>query len=508
MRRIKNCLGVCLLLHTAVAAAQVSTPAALNAALGTNAGAAIISLSGVDPLSCPQISMTQTWNGGKLIFSDSPESPATRGILYQDTNLTATASGVTNRIFAYHVNSNSAQMRFSALIQNNGASNATLTVQRSGIAGPSTDYAYAGEVAFLRWLTNAPGSGVTVTPGQIVRLDTTRDTINTSPNYLLHGIWDYTFTQPHSVIICALNTSDNPITVGPTLPVLARDSHVRGTFASCNKNYTNTTTINTTGGIKQFSLAGNNDAFITGFDNAVSPPTAETDDGNYGILYKIQMALASGDGRALGLVINPRGGAWGGAVNMPAGHFPGGQFLVPAGGGTLSDDTEAVIAGGYSAGSGTNISMQFMPTGGSSFPVLMMGVPYNAVLPTLATISNYTVNAGQTVSFTASASDANPNKSLTFSLSNAPATATVGATNGLFTWRPPVASAGSSNTLKAVVSDGSTPTADRESHLYYRGQSAGAGHGDCGFRERRTIPVAGRRNHRAGLYIAGQCHAD
>ena len=457
MRSILNCLGACLLLRAAVAAAQVSTPAALNAALGTNAQAATISLSSVNPLSCPQISMSQAWDGGKLIFSDSPESPATRGILYQDTNLAATAASITNRIFAYHVNSNSTQMRFSVLIQNNGASNGTLTVRRGGIAGPSTDYAYAGEVAFLRWLTNAPGSGMTVAPGQIVRLDTTFDTINTSQNYLLHGIWDYTFTQQHSVIICALNTSDNPITVGPTLPVLARDSHERGTFASCNKIYTNTSTFNTTGGIKQYSLGGNNDAFITGYDNAVSPPTAETDGGNYGILYKIQMALASGDGRALGLVINPRGGAWGGAVNMPAGLFPGGQFLVPAGGGTLSDDTEAVIAGGYNAGSGTNISLQFMPTGGSSFPVLMLGVPYNAVSPTLAAISNYTVNPGQTVSFTASASDSNINKSLTFSLAGAPAAATIGPASGLFSWRTPVASAGTSNTLQVVVSDGSTP---------------------------------------------------
>jgi hypothetical protein len=457
MRKHHNYLVACLLLRAAIAAAQVSTPAALNTALGTNAQAAIISLSGIDPLSCPQISMSQTWDGGKLIFSDSPESPSTRGILYRDTNLTATAANLTNRIFAYHVNSNSVQMRFSVLIQNNGASNGTLTVQRSGIAGPSTDYPFAGEIAFLRWLTNAPGSGVTVAPGQIVRLDTTFDTINVSQNFLLHDIWDYTFTQPHSVIICALNTSDNPITVGPTLPVLARDTHERGTFASCNKLYDTTATVNTTGGIQQFPVAGNGDAFATGFDNAVSPPTAETDDGNYGVLYKIQLALASGDGRALGLLLNPRGGEWCGAASLPPGLFPGGQFLVPANEATLSDDTEAVIAGGYSPGSGTNIPMLFMPTGAASFPLRMMTVPYNAVTPSLAAISNFTVNPGQTVSFTASASDANPNQSLTFSLATAPAVATIGAANGIFHWRPPVASANTSNTVQVVVSDGSTP---------------------------------------------------
>ena len=446
-------------MRAAAATAQIATPAALNAALGTNAQAAAISLSGVDPLSCPLISMMQTWDGGKLIFSDSPESPSTRGILYIDTNLTATAAGVTNRLFVYHVNSNSSPMRFSVLVQNNGTSNGTLTVQRSGIAGPSTDYSFVGAIAFNRWLTNPAASGVTVTPAQIVRLDTTFDTLNVSQNFLLHGIWDYTFTQPHTVIICMLKTTDNPITVGPTLAVLTRDSHERGTFASCNKIYATGSgvTVNTTGGIKQFPVAGNGDNFITGFDNAVTPPTAETDGGNYGVLYEIQLALVSGDGRANGFMINPRGGAWCGAVNLPAGLFPGGAFLVPAGGGALSDDTQAVIAGGYNAGSGTNISWQFMPTGGSSFPVRVLTVPYNAVSPTLAAISNYTVNAGQTVSFTASASDANTNQTLTFSLAAAPAGATIGATNGIFSWRLPVANANTSNNLQVVVSDNSVP---------------------------------------------------
>src|SRR3984957_11692426 len=96
MRNLLNCLGACIVLHAVAACGQVSTPAALNAALGTNAAAAVISLSGVNPLSCPQVSMSQTWIGGKLIFSDSPESPATRGILYTDTNLPATAAGITN----------------------------------------------------------------------------------------------------------------------------------------------------------------------------------------------------------------------------------------------------------------------------------------------------------------------------------------------------------------------------------------------------------------------------
>src|SRR5882757_8187643 len=105
---MKKILHIILLLATYPAMAQVATPAALKTALTNASQASIMSLSGVNPLSCPEVSMSQTWDGGKLIFSDSPESPTTRGMLYKDTGLLATATGVPNRIFVYHANNDSA----------------------------------------------------------------------------------------------------------------------------------------------------------------------------------------------------------------------------------------------------------------------------------------------------------------------------------------------------------------------------------------------------------------
>ncbi|HZQ47737.1 MAG TPA: hypothetical protein VFC07_12035, partial [Verrucomicrobiae bacterium] len=132
----KLILNTLLLLAASAATAQVITPSQLKTALSSATQASVISLSGVDPLNCPEVSMLQTWDGGVLIFSDSPESPSTRGMLYKDTNVAATVTGVPNRIFAYHVNNNSSgQLRFSVLIKNNGTSTGTLTVQQVGIAG-------------------------------------------------------------------------------------------------------------------------------------------------------------------------------------------------------------------------------------------------------------------------------------------------------------------------------------------------------------------------------------
>jgi hypothetical protein len=297
------------------------TPAQLQSDLNGASQAAIISLSGVNPPNCPQIPMTQTWTGGKLIFSDSPESPATRGKLYEDAALAATSGTAYNRIFLYHANGNtSSKMKFSVLVKNLGASAATLTVQKQGTAGPTTNYPYGGKIAFYRWLNAAPGTGISVASGATVRLDQTFDVTQAATAYLMHGIWDYSFTQPHQVTICALDGNDDPLSVCPGLPVLSRDTHVRGTFPSADKIYDAASgfVINTANGIQQFSIAQltSTDSYATGID--ATDGSAVTDGANYGILYRIHLSTASSDGRNLSFLFNPRAGTWSGAVmTMP-----------------------------------------------------------------------------------------------------------------------------------------------------------------------------------------------
>jgi len=79
--------------------------------------------------------------------------------------------------------------------------------------------------------------------------------------------------------------------------------------------------------------------------------------------------------------------------------------------------------------------------------------------PVLAAISNYTVNVGQTVAFTASATDTNqPPPTLTFSLVNAPSNALLNASSGAFSWRPLVSQANTTNPIALVVTASGTPS--------------------------------------------------
>ncbi|MGA2241986.1 MAG: hypothetical protein ABSH11_08085 [Verrucomicrobiota bacterium] len=80
--------------------------------------------------------------------------------------------------------------------------------------------------------------------------------------------------------------------------------------------------------------------------------------------------------------------------------------------------------------------------------------------PTLAFVADQTINAGITLMVTNPVTDAEvPPQILTFSLLSAtPANATLNATNGVFTWRPLVNQADTTNLITVRVTDNGTPS--------------------------------------------------
>jgi hypothetical protein len=79
--------------------------------------------------------------------------------------------------------------------------------------------------------------------------------------------------------------------------------------------------------------------------------------------------------------------------------------------------------------------------------------------PILSPIANQTVNVGQTVAFTASATDTDqPPQTLTFALLSGATNATLDASSGAFSFRPLVMQANSTNNFTLQVSDNGTPS--------------------------------------------------
>jgi hypothetical protein len=95
-----------------------------------------------------------------------------------------------------------------------------------------------------------------------------------------------------------------------------------------------------------------------------------------------------------------------------------------------------------------------------AYTIIDLLIPTNTP-PTLAALGDRTVNPGQTVSVTASATDTNaPAPTLTFSLASGPANATLTQLNNTsadFNWRPLVSQSDTTNFISIEVTDNGTP---------------------------------------------------
>ena len=92
------------------------------------------------------------------------------------------------------------------------------------------------------------------------------------------------------------------------------------------------------------------------------------------------------------------------------------------------------------------------------YTMMVYTIPILNTAPVLAAIGNQTVNVGQIIAFTASATDTDlPPQTLTFNLLGAPTNATLSA-NGNFFWRPDVSQSGTTNFISLKVMDNGTPS--------------------------------------------------
>jgi PKD repeat protein len=128
------------------------------------------------------------------------------------------------------------------------------------------------------------------------------------------------------------------------------------------------------------------------------------------------------------------------------------------GDGHVSTATNAVNT--YSNAGSYLVSLQAVGLGGTNTLVRNNYVVLSNAPPVLAAIGNRTVVAETLLSFTATASDADVNQTLTFSLAaGAPADASINPTSGLFNWTPSLSYSSTTNNLTVRVTDNGAPSA-------------------------------------------------
>ncbi|MHB0878158.1 MAG: putative Ig domain-containing protein, partial [Anaerolineae bacterium] len=105
-----------------------------------------------------------------------------------------------------------------------------------------------------------------------------------------------------------------------------------------------------------------------------------------------------------------------------------------------------------------NDSAVFRAYGFSVFMLQEEVVPLPNTPPTLTAIGDRTIAELATLAFTATATDGDTADTLTFSLENEPAGATIDASTGAFAWTPTEAQGPGTSTLRVEVCDSGTPT--------------------------------------------------
>lgn len=131
---------------------------------------------------------------------------------------------------------------------------------------------------------------------------------------------------------------------------------------------------------------------------------------------------------------------------------PSGASIDPSTGVFTWTPSEAQGPGGYSFGVYASDGSLY------DYEIITVGVTEANLLPYIGNVPSYAeIDVGEYYTFTATASDADlPPQTLTFSLTGAPAEATIGSANGVFEWTPGEAYSGGTYNFSVHVSDGTS----------------------------------------------------
>lgn len=291
----------------------------------------------------------------KLLVSDSPETFEEKGIFYADT-----VNGKA-RLYADHVNGMKEKVQFVIMATNSGKKPVTIKTTNKGEVYPSIYANLIGHEASVEFLLgDAPKGEIVVPPGESRTYVQMPDFL---PGQGVNVIYDVETDGPVDFAFMAMDASiETPISMYPLLyKQLPNDQHIRGTFPITEKRwdidaswFTESTRL----------IFGDNeyDQWQTGYD-----PTRKkevTDDGNYGVVYKIH----SDKPRKMAILLQARGGPFKGPFKI------NGEFvLAPTSGVITAFETVQLLA--RTTGKEPSLDIEFTPPAGSAFPINLIFYP-------------------------------------------------------------------------------------------------------------------------------------
>ncbi len=243
-------------------------------------------------------------SGPKLLFSDSPETVYTTGVLYRDT---LQGEG---RLFFHHVNGSAKLKKLGVIVKNNGPRPVQFTINRSGIAGPGRDYQAVGKKSQAHYFVEQEPQTKSIGFGRNIELLGGSGML-LPPETLLTGTIDFTSDRPVEVTVLMCEPETDIELFAELAGQLPMDEHpLRGTFLQADLNYRLRRPLATDKGAVYALLLADSQTgeYLRGTD-ATTGASAENY-GNYGVVYNIDYKLQGN--QSYELWINPWGGMFAG----------------------------------------------------------------------------------------------------------------------------------------------------------------------------------------------------
>lgn len=315
-----------------------------------------------------ELPVDSTSYGGTLILSDSPEVVPDDGIMYEDT-----VNGKV-RLFFHHVNGTNINKKIVVLLVNDDKQDATVTVSKIGVAGPSHDWITVGKQAQLNYLESNDFHFINVPANGTALLDEGLDAKTVKPNMLVNGIYDFKTNKSVKVKVMMLPTGKEAADFAKSAKILPPDSQrLRGSFAGKDRliipEYVYDAEDNKVVGI---TLADNEkDLYLRGIDKTDNSQVVNY--GNYGVVYKLYIPSVS-QGQ-FSCYLNPRGGEYAGGLVLKYKHQK--EQVIPTPNDKLSFGINTVTDIQYlgSFEGGQSLWFTFSPPGASNLPVKLILTP-------------------------------------------------------------------------------------------------------------------------------------
>jgi hypothetical protein len=337
----------------------------------------VLPLDGLNPLNLPALEVHRALDGGRMVYSGSPEYCPGPGILDQDTF----PAGTDVRLYLYHVNDSGRPLRFSVVAEPVNES-ALVAVKDGLVVGPWLDYFAVGRLsAFIQLGRPTPQKPRMLPLRGPAVLDEDLDSRVVAPGKiqpLIHSIHDIRVEEgPVRLSVVAVGAETPTLQQFPTLRVLDRDTHHdRGTYPADAEDVTLARPYSTADGVVHSRMAdGKEDPFTEGVDATTGLPGRYR--GNYGLIYRIHLRLASPDGRSVALALNPRGGGLGGAIAWSTPRFGRSAYYAPSLSlGPIKSKDDIVLLGKWDPAQTPDVTVYWTPPGSASLPVEFLLIPF------------------------------------------------------------------------------------------------------------------------------------